>query len=253
MKIRHEIPITTSQFGCNSLMQSQMQKIMSGRGACFVSNSVYFCLLPPTDPMRSCWTLDVGRRKSERSPMTCYCTNDKSPMTRVFAPMTRRSRQSRAIRAAPIRGYPPSARTRNLHQPTSFTNQRGKRGADRVSDRTGVRQTRPSRKASERGACIRMPTPFRNAADGPVSRAIRAAPIRATPVRQPPPIRATHTPDLTKNQEPRKEQPCKPNLHPSKTRSPPPSPRIARLVTCPRLPPWTRPPRTSTSPINPAS
>lgn len=38
----------------------------------------------------------------------------------------------------------------------------------------------PSRKALERGACIRMPPPFRNEADGPVSRAIRTAPIRDT-------------------------------------------------------------------------
>ena len=146
--------------------------------------------------MRSCWTLDVGRRKSERSPMTCYCTNDKSPMTRVFAPMTRRSRQSRAIRAAPIRGYPPSARTRNLHQPTSFTNQRGKRGADRVSDRTGTRQTGPYARLEPKGQDT-YPPRGENAADGSVSRAIRAAPIRDTPVRQPsttptPPRSATH-------------------------------------------------------------
>ncbi len=45
MKIRHETQVTTSQFGCNSLMQSQMRKIMSRRDACFVSNYVYFCLL----------------------------------------------------------------------------------------------------------------------------------------------------------------------------------------------------------------
>ena len=48
MKIRHETPVTTPQFGCNSLMQSQMRKIMSGREACFVSIYVYFCLLFPT-------------------------------------------------------------------------------------------------------------------------------------------------------------------------------------------------------------
>ena len=47
MKIRHETPVTTPQFGCNSLMQSQMRKIMSGREACFVSIYVYFCLLLP--------------------------------------------------------------------------------------------------------------------------------------------------------------------------------------------------------------
>jgi len=83
MKNRHETPVTMPQFGCNALMNSQMRKIMSGRGACFVSIFVYFCLLlPPTDP--------------------------------------------------------------NLHQPTSFTNQRGKRVADRVFDRTGVRQTGPA-------------------------------------------------------------------------------------------------------------
>ena len=48
MKNRHETPDTKPQFGCNSLMHSQMRKIMSGMEACFVSNSVYFCLrLPP--------------------------------------------------------------------------------------------------------------------------------------------------------------------------------------------------------------
>ena len=44
MKNRHETPVTTPQFGCNSLMQ-RMRKIMSGKGACFVSIFVYFCLL----------------------------------------------------------------------------------------------------------------------------------------------------------------------------------------------------------------
>ena len=44
MKNRHETPVTTPQFGCNSLMHGQMQKIMSGMEACFVSICVYFCL-----------------------------------------------------------------------------------------------------------------------------------------------------------------------------------------------------------------
>ena len=46
---RHGTPVTTPQFDCNSLMHGQMQKIMSGRGACFVSTSVYFCLFLPTE------------------------------------------------------------------------------------------------------------------------------------------------------------------------------------------------------------
>jgi len=50
MKNRHDTPVTTTQFGCNSLMNSQMRQGMSRRGACFVSIFVYFCLLlPPTD------------------------------------------------------------------------------------------------------------------------------------------------------------------------------------------------------------
>ena len=47
MKNRHETPVTTPQPGCNSLMNGQMRKIMSGRGACIVSICVYFCLLLP--------------------------------------------------------------------------------------------------------------------------------------------------------------------------------------------------------------
>ena len=47
MKNRHETPVTASQFSCNSFMHSQMRKIISGREACFVSISVYFCLLLP--------------------------------------------------------------------------------------------------------------------------------------------------------------------------------------------------------------
>ena len=61
MKIRHEIPVTTPQFGCNSLMHSQMRKIMSKRGAWFVSNSVYFCLLLP--PLISCLFSSQGGRE----------------------------------------------------------------------------------------------------------------------------------------------------------------------------------------------
>ena len=41
-KNRHETPVTTPQFFCNALMHSQMNKIMSGLRACFVSISVYF-------------------------------------------------------------------------------------------------------------------------------------------------------------------------------------------------------------------
>ena len=47
MKNRHETPATTPQFGCKALIHSQMRKIMSRREACFVSISVYFCLLLP--------------------------------------------------------------------------------------------------------------------------------------------------------------------------------------------------------------
>jgi hypothetical protein len=47
MKNRHETPATTPQFGYNSLIHSQMRTIMPGRGACFVSICVYFCLLLP--------------------------------------------------------------------------------------------------------------------------------------------------------------------------------------------------------------
>jgi len=47
MKIRHETPAITPPFGCNALMHRQMRKIMCSRGACFVSISVYFCLLLP--------------------------------------------------------------------------------------------------------------------------------------------------------------------------------------------------------------
>jgi len=50
MKNRHETPVTTPPFECNALMHSQMRTIMSSRGSWFVSNSVYFCLLLPTDP-----------------------------------------------------------------------------------------------------------------------------------------------------------------------------------------------------------
>jgi len=50
MKNRHKTPVTTPTFCCNALIHSQMRKIMSSRGTCFVSNSVYFCLLIPTNP-----------------------------------------------------------------------------------------------------------------------------------------------------------------------------------------------------------
>ena len=68
---------------------------------------------------------------------------------------------------------------------------RGKRGADRVSDRTGTQQTGSSARLEPKGQDM-YPPRGENAADGPVSCAICAAPIRDTPVRQPPPRKPTH-------------------------------------------------------------
>ena len=69
-----------------------------------------------------------------------------------------------------VRSHPRSAVPRH-------TRAEGKRGADRVSDRTGVHQTDPYARIEPKGQDTHPPR-GENAADGPVSCAIRAAPIR---------------------------------------------------------------------------
>ena len=48
MKNRHQTPATTPQFGGISLINRQLRTIVSNGEACFVSISVYFCLLLST-------------------------------------------------------------------------------------------------------------------------------------------------------------------------------------------------------------
>ena len=89
MKNRHETPATTPQFGCNALMHSQMRNIMSSRGACFVSNSVYFCLLlPPLIPRRPSARTQLCRelnrelnRQSARLSSRQRCDTNTSHLT----------------------------------------------------------------------------------------------------------------------------------------------------------------------------
>jgi len=80
MNNRHETPAITPQFGCNSLMHSYMRKIMCSRGACFVSISVYFCLLLP--PLILLGGFRPHRTRILHRPTSF--TNQKGPPRRAF-------------------------------------------------------------------------------------------------------------------------------------------------------------------------